>query len=74
MVVSDGLSPSPSDLGLANLTWYERPDALCTHRPQMRSVSTSSGTSSASTSDTLSPDVSSIASSIFAWMGVGVRG
>eukprot|EP00966_Prymnesium_polylepis_P158316 3659424-Prymnesium_polylepis.1 len=32
------------DLGGANLTWYERPDGWWIHRPQMRSVSTSSGT------------------------------
>jgi hypothetical protein len=33
-----------SDAGGLNLTWYDLPDDLCTHRPQMRSSSTASGT------------------------------
>jgi len=44
--------------------WYDRPDALCTHRPQMRSVSTASGTSRAITPVTFSPLAASISSSI----------
>ena len=63
MVSPDG-TWSPRLLGGANLMWYERPDSLCTQRPQMRSVSTSSGTSSATTKSTLSPASASIASSI----------
>mmetsp|Transcript_44239 Transcript_44239/g.116261 ORF Transcript_44239/g.116261 Transcript_44239/m.116261 type:complete len:210 (-) Transcript_44239:101-730(-) len=65
IVSSLGATPSASDLGFANLTWYERPDALCTHLPQMRSVRTSSGTSRASTRLTLTSGAS-ISSSILA--------
>mmetsp|Transcript_6531 Transcript_6531/g.20579 ORF Transcript_6531/g.20579 Transcript_6531/m.20579 type:complete len:237 (-) Transcript_6531:88-798(-) len=55
-----------SDFGGANDAWYDRPLALWTQRPQMRSVSTASGTSSATTLLTASPVSARHSSSILA--------
>mmetsp|Transcript_5933 Transcript_5933/g.25231 ORF Transcript_5933/g.25231 Transcript_5933/m.25231 type:complete len:204 (+) Transcript_5933:183-794(+) len=52
--------------GGLNLAWYERPEALCTHRPQMRSSSTASGTCSSTTFATASPFFASTSSSFLA--------
>mmetsp|Transcript_7763 Transcript_7763/g.29042 ORF Transcript_7763/g.29042 Transcript_7763/m.29042 type:complete len:223 (+) Transcript_7763:363-1031(+) len=61
-----GSFPFFSDKGGANLEWYERPEFLCTHRPQIRSSSTASGTFSSMTLVTDSPLFSSTASRAFA--------
>ena len=53
-------------LGGLNLTWYDRPDDLCTHRPQIRSSNTASGTCSSITRSTASPFFASTSSNFLA--------
>mmetsp|Transcript_14053 Transcript_14053/g.46870 ORF Transcript_14053/g.46870 Transcript_14053/m.46870 type:complete len:235 (+) Transcript_14053:201-905(+) len=69
-IVASEASRPASEAGGLNLTWYDRPEALWTHRPQMRSVRISSATCSARTARTHSPVSARQASSICAWATV----
>mmetsp|Transcript_22516 Transcript_22516/g.51881 ORF Transcript_22516/g.51881 Transcript_22516/m.51881 type:complete len:204 (+) Transcript_22516:678-1289(+) len=60
-------SSRPGALGGANFSWYDRPEAGCTSRPQMRSTRISSGTLNSITESILpAPSDTSISSSFSA--------
>mmetsp|Transcript_14054 Transcript_14054/g.46875 ORF Transcript_14054/g.46875 Transcript_14054/m.46875 type:complete len:206 (+) Transcript_14054:357-974(+) len=65
-----GSAPAGRLAGFLFAAWYDRPDSLCTQRPQMRSSSSASSTIKATTIETASPVSESRASSARAWASV----